>query len=111
MPELPEVETTRRLLEPYLLGQRILNLEHLDPLRYQRTERAVGKKVLSTRRRGKYMIWQLEDDLEAIIHLGMTGGFRFEPHSHTRVKVVLKQQILYYTDPRRFGKWWVVDAR
>lgn len=110
MPELPEVETTRRILEPYLLGQKIIRLEHSDPLRYQNTKRAEGKKVLATTRRGKYMIWQLEDDVEAIVHLGMTGGFRFEVHSHTRVKVILETKILYYIDPRRFGKWWVVDA-
>jgi formamidopyrimidine-DNA glycosylase len=85
-------------------------LEHSDPLRYKHTEDAKGKKILSTRRRGKYMIWQLEHNLEAIIHLGMTGGFRFEDASHTRVKTILDGQTLYYIDPRRFGKWWVVDA-
>ncbi len=110
MPELPEVETTRRILEPRILAKTLLKLDHTDPLRYQNTARAEGKKVLSTSRRGKYMIWQLEDNLEAIIHLGMTGGFRFEDHRHTRVKVILPDQTLYYVDPRRFGKWWVVDA-
>jgi formamidopyrimidine-DNA glycosylase len=110
MPELPEVETTRRILEPHILGQTILTIEHTDPLRYQDTERAEGKKILSTSRRGKYMLWQLEDNLEAIIHLGMTGGFRFAEHSHTRVTLKLPKQSVYYADPRRFGKWWVVDA-
>jgi formamidopyrimidine-DNA glycosylase len=110
MPELPEVETTRRIIEPHILGKTILALRHTDPLRYQHTGRAEGKKILSTRRRGKYIIWQLEHNLEAIIHLGMTGGFRFEEANHVRVKVILKNQTLYYLDPRRFGKWWVVDA-
>lgn len=110
MPELPEVETTRRILQPYLLGQRLLSIEHTDPLRYQHTQRAKGKSILSTSRRGKYMIWQLEDSLELVVHLGMTGGFRFAPHRHTRVRAVLEDRTLYYVDPRRFGKWWVVDA-
>lgn len=110
MPELPEVETTRRILEPYLLGQRIQKLLHNDPARYRRTELAEGRKVLGTSRRGKYLILHLDKQLEAIVHLGMTGGFRFEPHRHTRVTLQLPKQTLYYTDPRRFGKWWVVEA-
>ncbi|PZA08815.1 MULTISPECIES: DNA-formamidopyrimidine glycosylase [unclassified Meiothermus] len=110
MPELPEVETTRRILEPYLLGQTIRQLSHSDPARYRHTELAHGRRVLGTARRGKYILWQLEGGLEAVIHLGMTGGFRFEPHSHTRLTVELSGRSLYYTDPRRFGKWWVVEA-
>ncbi|GIW37324.1 MAG: formamidopyrimidine-DNA glycosylase [Meiothermus sp.] len=110
MPELPEVETTRRILEPYLLGQRIQKLLHNDPVRYRRTELAEGRKVLGTSRRGKYLILHLDEKLEAIVHLGMTGGFRFEPHRHTRITLHLPKQTLYYTDPRRFGKWWVVEA-
>jgi formamidopyrimidine-DNA glycosylase len=110
VPELPEVETTRRILEPHLLGQTILHVEHTDPLRYKNTKRAEGKTILSTARRGKYMIWQLEHKLEVIIHLGMTGGFRFEEASHTRIKALLDTKTLYYIDPRRFGKWWVVNA-
>lgn len=110
MPELPEVETTRRILEPHLVGQKIVSLEHSDPARYRRTELTHGRKVEATSRRGKYIILSLDKGLEAIVHLGMTGGFRFEPHSHTRVTVRLKNETLFYTDPRRFGKWWVVEA-
>lgn len=110
MPELPEVETTRRILEPYLLGQRIQQLLHQDPARYRNTERAEGRRVLGTSRRGKYLIVHLDKSLELIVHLGMTGGFRFQPHQHTRVTLHLPRQTLYYTDPRRFGKWWVVEA-
>ncbi len=110
MPELPEVETTRRILEPYLLGQRIQKLLHNDPARYRRTELAEGRRVLGTSRRGKYLIVHLDKKLEAIVHLGMTGGFRFEPNRHTRLTLQLPKLTLYYTDPRRFGKWWVVEA-
>lgn len=110
MPELPEVETTRRILEPYLLGQTILGLEHSDPARYRQTELALGRRVTGTSRRGKYIILHLDQALEAIVHLGMTGGFRFEPHRHTRLTLYTQGKTLYYTDPRRFGKWWVVPA-
>jgi formamidopyrimidine-DNA glycosylase len=110
MPELPEVETTRRILEPYLLGQRIQKLRHQDPTRYRRTEWAEGRRVLATSRRGKYLLLQLDHNLEVVVHLGMTGGFRFEPHRHTRLTLTLPNQTLYYTDPRRFGRWWVVEA-
>lgn len=110
MPELPEVETIRRILEPHLLGQRIQRLLHHDPSRYQHTNLAEGRRVLGIRRRGKYLLLHLDKKLEAIVHLGMTGGFRFAPHRHTRVSLQLPGQTLYYTDPRRFGKWWVVKA-
>lgn len=110
MPELPEVETTRRLLEPHLLGRTLLRLEHADPERYRRTELAEGRKVLSTSRRGKFILLGLEGGLEAVIHLGMSGGFRFAPHRHTRLTLRLGEGSLYYVDPRRFGRWWVVEA-
>jgi formamidopyrimidine-DNA glycosylase len=110
MPELPEVETIRRILEPYLLGQRIQRLLHNDPSRYRHTELAEGRQVLGASRRGKYLILHMDKELEAIVHLGMTGGFRFAPHRHTRVTLQLPGQTLYFTDPRRFGKWWVVRA-
>jgi formamidopyrimidine-DNA glycosylase len=110
MPELPEVETIRRILEPYLLGQRIQRLLHNDPSRYRNTELAEGRRVLGASRRGKYLILHMDKELEAIVHLGMTGGFRFAPHRHTRVTLQLPGQTLYFTDPRRFGKWWVVRA-
>ncbi|MER3443691.1 MAG: DNA-formamidopyrimidine glycosylase [Armatimonadota bacterium] len=110
MPELPEVETTRRILEPYLLGRTLVRLEHTDPARYRRTELAEGRSVLGTRRRGKYLLIELEGGLEAVVHLGMTGGFRFAPHPHTRLTVHLGDAVIYYVDPRRFGKWWVVEA-
>lgn len=110
MPELPEVETTRRILAPLLINQPLLSVQHSDPARYQRTEWLQGRKVVNSQRRGKYLIFGLEGNLELIVHLGMTGGFRFEEHPHTRVSLQLPQLWLYFTDPRRFGKWWVVEA-
>lgn len=110
MPELPEVETTRRLIEPLVLGRTIDEIIHHQPHRYRNTELAHNRAITSTDRKGKYLLLGLEDDLEAVVHLGMTGGFRWQPHNHTRLILQTDQTILYFTDPRRFGRWWVIPA-
>jgi formamidopyrimidine-DNA glycosylase len=120
MPELPEVETTRRALEPYLLGRTILGVHHADPGKYRNTLDAVGRRVIALERRGKYLIFRLEpnDDagLDVIVHLKMTGGFRF-PESGTRfleaprferLRLETDAGEVSYVDARRFGFWEVV---
>ncbi len=114
MPELPEVETTRRKLEPHLVGRTIVRIEHDAPHKYRDTHLAQGRTVTALTRRGKYIIARLAageadvDDLELIVHLGMTGGFRFTPGTHNRVTLTTDAGELYFQDPRRFGKWAVV---
>ncbi len=114
MPELPEVETTRLKIEPHLKGRRLLRLEHDAPHRYRDTYLAEGRTVARLSRRGKYLLLELddpgEDPLELIVHLGMTGGFRFEATPHTRVTLHLDgdHPPLYFQDARRFGKMAVV---
>lgn len=109
MPELPEVETTRRKIEPHLLGRTILSVSHDAPQRYRDTQLAEGRRVTALGRRGKYLLLRLaaadaaEDDLELVVHLGMTGGFRLTPGSHTRVTLTTDAGELYFQDPRRFG--------
>ncbi len=110
MPELPEVETTRRILEPHVVGRRVLGLEHDDPKKYRHTDLAVGREVLSTRRRGKYLIFPLRGGLELIIHLGMSGSLRLQPGGHTRVRLELEGTTVFFNDPRRFGRLLVVPA-
>jgi formamidopyrimidine-DNA glycosylase len=60
MPELPEVETTRRALEPYLLQRTIVAVHHSDPGKYRNTLDAIGRRVIALERRGKYLIFRLE---------------------------------------------------
>ncbi|MBB5234954.1 DNA-formamidopyrimidine glycosylase [Deinococcus budaensis] len=117
MPELPEVETTRRKIEPLLAGRTILEVTHDAPHRYRDTQLAHGRRVNGLSRRGKYLMLHLaaadaagEDghDLELIVHLGMTGGFRLEEGPHTRVTLTTDAGTLYFHDPRRFGKMAVV---
>ncbi len=125
MPELPEVETTRKKIEPLLLGRTLLALGHDAPHKYRDTHLAVGKTILALNRRGKYLILPLSADehpaekqktdepalnYELIVHLGMTGGFRLTPSKHTRVTFKTDQGELYFDDSRRFGKVLVVRA-
>lgn len=114
MPELPEVETTRRKIEPLLRGKTIVQIQHDAPHKYPNTHLAHGKRVRALTRRGKYLLLHLAaadaaddvpHDLELIVHLGMTGGFRLEQGPHTRVTFELEGgEKLYFNDPRRFGK-------
>ncbi|MGH2956224.1 MAG: bifunctional DNA-formamidopyrimidine glycosylase/DNA-(apurinic or apyrimidinic site) lyase [Solirubrobacterales bacterium] len=80
MPELPEVETVRRQLEPEVVGRRIERTELLDP-RLTRPEdpgpiarRLAGRTIGSVRRRGKYLLLGLEGELTLALHLRMTGN-------------------------------------
>lgn len=117
MPELPEVETTRRKIEPLLRGKTIERIVHDAPHRYRDTHLAAGRRVQDVARRGKYLLLYLAapdaeegdpHDLELIVHLGMTGGFRLERTPHTRVTLTTDAGELYFHDPRRFGKLAVV---
>jgi formamidopyrimidine-DNA glycosylase len=80
MPELPEVETIRRQLEPELRGRQIERLEVLDarwtrPVDPRSLERQVGgRTIASLRRRGKYLLLDLEGELTLVMHLRMTGN-------------------------------------
>lgn len=119
MPELPEVETTRRKIEPLLVGRTILEVTHDAPHRYRDTALAHGRRISGLSRRGKYLMLHLAaadaaegdpHDLELIVHLGMTGGFRLEKGPHTRVTLRTDAGALYFNDPRRFGRLAVVPA-
>jgi formamidopyrimidine-DNA glycosylase len=131
MPELPEVETVKRGLEPILLGQVIIAVElRRANLRFPFPEgfaaKLTGAKVLSLTRRAKYILIDLDNNQTLISHLGMTGRFTaimpegggtnlgefyFEtganpsadgPHDH--VVFTLENGIrVIYSDPRRFG--------
>jgi formamidopyrimidine-DNA glycosylase len=112
MPELPEVETTRRMLEPHLLGRVVRDVLHTDPERYRNTVAMLGKQIQKLERRGKYLIFRLDDGLDVIVHLKMTGGFRLppfaEPPRFERLRLVLHDTEVSYVDSRRFGFWEVV---
>lgn len=121
MPELPEVEVVRRGLAKHLIGQRFqaVSVLHPRPVRsYPAGPTAfqdwlAGRTVAGVRRRGKYL-WLVLGDDALIIHLGMSGQFRFnqpddERHPHTRVAFDLSGgQQLRFVDQRMFGGLEVV---
>ena len=114
MPELPEVETIRRYLAPHVEGRRITGLEVRDarwtlPLPPERVLAAVGdRRVERLSRRGKYLIWELEDEVFLLVHLRMTGTLLLDPGTtpaHTRVCFDFDwgAHQVAFVDPRRFG--------
>ena len=78
MPELPEVETVKRGLKPFLEGAEIKNvlINRPDlrwPFPFRMRQRLEGKKILSLRRRSKYLLIDLSSEETLLIHLGMSG--------------------------------------
>src|ERR1035441_10023547 len=118
MPELPEVETVRRQLEPELVGTTITALAILDPrwsaplAPAEVADIAVGRRVQALRRRGKYLDWVLDGEIHLLMHLRMTGTLLLDPPgdlAHTRVEVTLDgTRRLRFVDPRRFGTGQIV---
>jgi formamidopyrimidine-DNA glycosylase len=73
MPELPEVETVRRQLDPLVVGATIVAAGGHPSAKFAEAVEAAGSQITAVRRRGKYLLFELDDDRELIIHLGMTG--------------------------------------
>ena len=113
MPELPEVETSRRGIEPYLVGERIDELTIRDrrlrwPVSTDVDRHLAGQTVISVSRRAKYLLINTTNGT-AIIHLGMSGSVtivdRDTPagvHDHFDIELASGKS-LRYRDPRRFG--------
>ena len=111
MPELPEVEVTRRGLARQLAGRRISAVEVREPrLRWRVPEDVLalaGRTVRAVRRRGKYLLLDCGDGA-ILVHLGMSGSLRVlpagtAPGPHDHVDLVLGERLLRLRDPRRFG--------
>lgn len=112
MPELPEVEVTRRGVTPFIEGRCVTNvvLRHSGlrwPFPVERLQALAGQVVRSTGRRGKYLLLHF-DRGTLIIHLGMSGHLRILPAGtlpgkHDHVDIVMGAEMLRMTDPRRFG--------
>ncbi len=115
MPELPEVETTKRGIEPHIKGRTIARIVVRNsrlrwPVPENLSEWAQDQKILSVQRRSKYLIIELERGV-LLVHLGMSGSLRVlfddpTPGKHDHIDVELDNGIrLRYNDPRRFGAW------
>ena len=113
MPELPEVETTRRGLEPRVVGRKIADVVVRNrnlrwPIPRDLARRLRGERVLAIRRRGKYLLFDVREG-HLLVHLGMSGRLsmvaRGEPaRAHDHVDLQLEgTDSVRLTDPRRFG--------
>ena len=112
MPELPEVEVTRRGISPALLGRRISSVIVRQPrLRYPIPDDLpallTGKRIDSISRRAKYLLLELQRG-SVLIHLGMSGSLRVVPATqpavaHEHVDLICDDIALRLRDPRRFG--------
>lgn len=110
MPELPEVEVTRRSFAQAIEGARVLRVFLGKPLRWPlgcELDTLVGRVVVSVRRRGKYLLLDLDQGL-VLLHLGMSGSLRFMPAElppgpHDHFDLVTTAGVLRLNDPRRFG--------
>jgi formamidopyrimidine-DNA glycosylase len=113
MPELPEVETTRRGIAPHLDGRRVTRVTVREPrlrwrVRSSLPDEVAGQSIRGTRRRGKYLLIDLERG-SLIVHLGMSGSLRVldaatPVMAHDHLDIVLDSGLaLRFNDPRRFG--------
>src|SRR6266496_1645102 len=117
MPELPEVETIRRQLAPAVEGRVLERLAVLDARWCEPAApaevgaAASGRRIERLSRRGKYLVWELEDEVYLVMHLRMTGNLLIVPGAgdvaerpHLRAQLVLDSgEHVLFVDVRRFG--------
>jgi formamidopyrimidine-DNA glycosylase len=132
VPELPEVETVRRALEPVLTGRVLDQVEIFDPRlvaprdRHEVAAELAGERVAAVDRRGKYLLLRLASGRALVVHLRMTGAFLTgaaaggvdgdgsgrAPIAHLRALVVLDDGArVAFRDIRRFGTWTLLEPR
>lgn len=119
MPELPEVETTKKGIQPHLEGQTIKKVTIRNPklrvpVPMELDDLCAGKKIKTVTRRAKYLLLHLTQGY-VLIHLGMSGHLRImpkdtPPEKHDHVDMLLGNNlVLRYCDPRRFGLFFYID--
>ena len=115
MPELPEVETVRRTLEPAVgatiasvwdSGKR-MHMQRKPPRK--KLQALVGATITGVRRHGKYLLVDTDRPQSLLVHLGMTGRFQIRPTTaerapHTHLVLGIGGRDLRFSDPRRFGQ-------
>lgn len=114
MPELPEVETIRRSLLPHIVGARVTAVTVRErrlrrPIAREFEARLCGRRIEGLERRGKYLLFGLDDAHALLVHLGMSGSLELAPPSrplaeHDHVAITFDRDLaLVFNDPRRFG--------
>lgn len=120
MPELPEVGTIRRVLEPALQGRAVQSAETARPEVVAHPDAGgfcrllAGRRIISLARRGKFLSICFEDSSRVVLHLRMTGCLLLLPadaprEKHTHLVFRLDGGAeLRFSDPRRFGRFWLL---
>lgn len=121
MPELPEVENAVRDLKPWLVGRRVEDARVLWPRIVHQlspesfVQRLAGRQITHVGRRGKFLLFHLDDGQVLLLHLRMTGrlwlvegGEELDKHTHVVFDLDNGQQ-LRYQDMRKFGRFYLVD--
>jgi formamidopyrimidine-DNA glycosylase len=121
MPELPEVETVRRQLAPRLEGRTLVAYAVRDErwtaprAPNEVVAPLVGRQIVRFDRRGKYLIWEAEDELFLLMHLRMTGNLLYDAPAatpYTRAHFGFDDgHDLRFVDPRRFGTGWLLAGK
>jgi formamidopyrimidine-DNA glycosylase len=119
MPELPEVETTRRGIAPWIQDRvlsavTVRNPKLRQPIPVEALQACIGQSVLAVKRRGKYLIVSLTAG-SLLIHLGMSGSLRIVNaasaiRKHDHCDLIFTDVIVRFHDPRRFGLILWTDA-
>jgi formamidopyrimidine-DNA glycosylase len=114
MPELPEVETTRRGVAPWIEGVRVTAVTVRQPLLRWPVPPSLarelpGRLIVTAERRAKFLLFRTEGDRTLLLHLGMSGSLRVlqtapppTPHDHLDLALA-SGRVLRFRDPRRFG--------
>jgi len=112
VPELPEVETTRRGITPYVKKQRVNNVVIRQtslrwPVPHNIKQKLKDQTIYDIQRRAKYLLFATQTG-HLIIHLGMSGSLRMVnnqaiPNKHDHLDIVFNKKTLRFHDPRRFG--------
>jgi formamidopyrimidine-DNA glycosylase len=117
VPELPEVETERGRLAAAVEGRTIASAR-IDDARLTRPDdpkivaaMLTGDRIAAVDRRGKYIVVRLDSGHALLVHLRMTGGFRYAQATHERAVLELDDgRRIAYRDTRRFGTWLLTDV-
>ena len=113
MPELPEVETIRRQLGPKITNRTITGAGSHESAKFLPARKTKGKRFLQLRRRGKYLLAELDDQTELVVHLGMTGQLKVTETDDQRSVgsdyerawwLLDNNKTIIFRDVRRFGR-------
>jgi len=114
VPELPEVETVRAALAPLVEGRKVVDASGHPSAKFAAAAEAAGATIERVGRRGKYLLIELDDGRDLVIHLGMTGQLRLRSPAHVDDPYVRAwwalddAEVLELRDVRRFGRVAVV---